>query len=173
MDGGWYHRNSNQGRVSPHRAGLPASPQALSTAGDASDITIPSWILNNDQLCPVDIRAGKKRRTKWRGRRWRSPLCDNSINSQLFHLPSASTVMSSAPYNLHSLGDLPPKHSEILWSSNQETFTPVAACLVVHHQPCELILHPTALWSNSLEVMLWLCGPVPPKAPQRPWQGGV
>lgn len=58
---------------------------ASSTVGDASDITIPSWTLNNEELCPVDTRGGeKRRRTKWRGRRWSNPLCDNSINSQLF-----------------------------------------------------------------------------------------
>lgn len=136
--------------------------------GDASDITMPSWTLNNDQLCPVDTRAGKKRRTKWRGRRWRNPLCDNSINSQLFHLPSGSTVMCSAPYNLHSLCDLPPKRSEILWSSNRENFAPVAACLVVHRRTRELILHPTALRSNCSEVMFWLGGPALPKAAQHP-----
>lgn len=174
IDGGWYHRNSNQDHMSPHRAGLLASPQASSTVGDASDITMPSWTLNNDQLCPVDTRAGKKRRTKWRGRRWHNPLCDNSINSQLVHLTSGSTGMCSALYNLHSLCDLPPKRSEILWSSNRENFAPIAACLMVHRRTRELILHPTALRSNCLEVMLWLCGPAPPKAAQHPsGHGGV
>lgn len=160
MEGRWCHRNSNQGRVSPNRAGLLVSPQASPTTGDASDITIPSWILNNDELCPVDTRAGKKRRrTKWRGRRWSNPLCDNSINSQLFHLTSGSTVMCSAPYKLYSVCALLAKLSKILWSSNRENFAPVAACLVVHHQIRDLVPHQTALRSSHLEVIPWLCAP--------------
>ena len=109
MEGTWYPGNSNQDHVSLHQAGLLVSPQALSMVGDASDITIPSWTLNNDELWPVDTRAGKKtKRTKWRGRKWSNPLCDNSINSQLFHLTPGSTVMCSAPYNLFSVCDSPP-----------------------------------------------------------------
>ncbi|XP_058596655.1 protein Smaug homolog 1 isoform X3 [Neofelis nebulosa] len=122
------------GHVSPNMAGPLVSPPASSAVGDASDITIPSWTLNNDELCPVDTRGGeKRRRIKWGGRRWSNPLCDNSINSA-FHLPSGSTVMCSAPYNLYSVCALSPKLSKILRSSNRENFAPVAACLVVHHR---------------------------------------
>ena len=143
------------GHVSPNMAGPLVSPPASSAVGDASDITIPSWTLNNDELCPVDTRGGeKRRRTKWGGRRWSNPLCDNSINSA-FHLPSGSTVMCSAPYNLYSVCALSPKLSKILRSSNRENFAPVAACLVVHHRTRELILlYLTALRSNRLEVMV-------------------
>lgn len=147
------------------RAVLLASPQASPAVGDASDITIPSWTLNNDERCPVATRAGKKRgRAKWRGKRWSNPICDNSISSQRFQLTPGSTVMRSAPYNLYSVCDLPPKLSKILWSSNQENCAPVAARLVVRRRTRELVLHQTALRSNCLEVMLWLCGPGSPSS---------
>jgi hypothetical protein len=76
---------------------------------------------------------------------------------KFFHLTSGSTVMCSAPYNLYSVCALPPKLSKILWSSNQENFTPIAARLVVHRQTRELtLLQQTALRSTRLEVMYWV-----------------
>lgn len=45
--------------MSPNRAGLLVSS---TTVGDASDITIPSWTLNNADLCLVDTRGREKRR---------------------------------------------------------------------------------------------------------------
>lgn len=69
--------------------------------------------------------------------------------------------MWSAPYHLYSVCALSLKLSKILRSSNQESFAPVAACLVVHRQTCELILlHQRALRSNRLEVTL----PRPPSS---------
>ena len=57
------------------RHGWAASLPGMSTVGNASDITIPSWTLNNADLCPVDTRGGKKRRRiMCRGRRWSKPL---------------------------------------------------------------------------------------------------
>lgn len=108
----WCHGSSNQDCVLPDMAGQLVS-SGMSTVGNASDITIPSWTLNNADLCPVDTRRGKKkRRIKCRGRRWSNPLCDHSSNSQLFHLTSASTVMCSAPYNLYSVCALPPNSTK-------------------------------------------------------------
>lgn len=51
-------------------------------------------------------------------------------STHIFHLTPGSTVMCSAPYNLDSSCALTPKLSKILWSSNQENFAPVPACLV-------------------------------------------
>lgn len=69
--------------------------------------------------------------------------------------------MCSAPYHLYSVCALSLKLSKILRSSTQESFAPVAACLVVHCQTCELILlHQRALRSNRLEVTL----PRPPSS---------
>lgn len=115
----------------PEQGWAAVPSQASPSVADASDITMPSQTLNNDELCPVDTRGGKKRkRTKWRGRRWSNLLCDHSINSHIFHLTPGSTVMCSAPYNLDSSCALTPKLSKILWSSNQENFAPVTAYLV-------------------------------------------
>lgn len=165
---------SNQGPVPPDKAGLLVSPQASSTVGAASDITIPSGTLNNDELCPVDNRAGKKRRrTKWRGRRWSTPLCDNSTNSQLFHLTSGSIVMRSAPYNLYGVCALPATNSTKYYGPLIERILLLlAACLVVRRQTCELILPQTALQSNRSKVMPWLCAPgslVPTADPSPPF----
>lgn len=122
----------------------------------------------------MDTRAGKKRkRTKWRGRRWSNPLCDNSTNSQLFHLTSGSIVICSAPYNLYSGCALPTTNSTKYYGPLIERILLLlAACLVVHRQTRELILPHMALQSNRLEVMPWLCAPgssVPTADPSPPF----
>lgn len=53
---------SNQGHVSPDKAGLLVSPQASSTVGDASDITIPSGhsiMMSCAQWTPEQARKGR------------------------------------------------------------------------------------------------------------------
>lgn len=160
--------------VFPNKVGLLVSPQA--SVGAASDITIPSWTLNNGELFSVDTRGEQKSRRKWRGRRWSNPLCDNSTNSQLFHLTSASTVMCLAPHNLDSVCALPPHSAEYYGPLIERILAPVAACLVVYHQTRELILHQTALQGHHLEVMPQLCVPGasgPPADPSPQHSGGA
>ena len=151
----WCHGSSNQDRVSPGMAGQLVS-SGMSTVGNASDITIPSWTLNNADLCPVDTRGGeKRRRIKCRGRRWSSPLCDNSSNSQLFHLTSASTVMCSAPYNLYSVCALPPNSAKY--------YGPLIKWILL------LLLHVSGDSSSDL----WVGTSSPDGSPEHPFRGNA
>lgn len=124
MEGAWCHVLSREHKSEPYvpTQGWAASLSSGIIAGRVMPLMSQypaghSIMMSCGQWTPEE---GKKRRIKWRGRRWSNPVCDNSINSQHFHLTSRSTVMCSAPHNLYSVCALPLRLSKIVWSSNQE-----------------------------------------------------